>query len=169
MNPLEIIEQLAANRQVFASLFDQKSEAMHRWAPEPNSWSLLEIACHLYDEEREDFRTRVLHTLITPEIPAPSIDPQGWVLTRDYAGQNYADKVKAFLQERKASIQILQDLEQPDWTKTYHHPALGSISAYQFLSNWLAHDYHHIRQINRRLYEYLRHSSGMDLGYAGDW
>lgn len=169
MKPEDIIRQLEANLSVFSGLLVNKPEECIRWKPEPAAWSLLEIICHLYDEEREDFRTRVLHTLTTPEHPVPSIDPQGWVRDRDYAMQDYSEKVKAFVEERTASVQTLRNLGQPDWTRVYHHPTLGTISAFQFLTNWLAHDYHHIRQINRRLYEYLRHHSGVDLGYAGDW
>lgn len=47
-------------------------------------WSLVEVYCHLYDEEREDFRIRVMQTLLNPELPLPSIDPQGWVSARQY-------------------------------------------------------------------------------------
>lgn len=110
-----------------------------------------------------------MHTLHTPELPAPPIDPQGWVKARDYAGQSFSEKVNGFLLERETSISMLRALEKPDWNNTYHHPALGAFTAYQFLVNWLAHDYHHIRQINRRLYEYLKHQSPADLSYAGNW
>jgi hypothetical protein len=39
----------------------------------------------------------------------------------------------------------------------------------QLEANWLAHDYHHIRQVNRRLYEYLQFKSKANLAYAGNW
>ena len=32
-----------------------------RWKPDADSWSILEVVCHLVDEEREDFRTRLDH------------------------------------------------------------------------------------------------------------
>jgi hypothetical protein len=38
-----------------------------------------------------------------------------------------------------------------------------------FLCNWLAHDQHHIRQLNTLQHEYLREKTGEDLKYAGDW
>lgn len=31
-----------------------QSEALYK--PHAKSWSMLEVVCHLYDEEREDFR-----------------------------------------------------------------------------------------------------------------
>lgn len=82
MKPDQIIQQLEANRMVFQSLFAEKEEKQYRWKPDDVSWSLLEIVCHLYDEEIEDFRTRVFNTLFTPDKAPPSIDPQGWVMDR---------------------------------------------------------------------------------------
>lgn len=169
MKPEQIIEQLEANKLVFESLLAHKDETSILYKPDPSAWSLLDIICHLYDEEREDFRTRVLNTLLTPESHPPSIDPVGWVTSRQYADQDYAQKVTDFLTERKSSVAQLKALQNPGWENVYVHAQLGPISAYQFLANWLAHDYHHIRQINRRLYEYLKFSSGETLAYAGDW
>ena len=169
MKPDQIILQLEANRQVFKTLLKNKDKVAIRWKALESEWSLLEIICHLYDEEREDFRARLFNTLLTPGIQPPSIDPPGWVTERKYLKQDYDEKLKAFLAERKKSIQKLKALKNPEWKNIYHHPTIGDLSAYQLLSNWLAHDYHHIRQINRRLYAYLRFSSKMDLSYAGDW
>lgn len=169
MKPNQIILQLEVNRPVFKTLLEHKDQMVTRWKPEESEWSLLEITCHLYDEEREDFRTRVFNTLLTPEIQPPSIDPPGWVKERKYAKQDFDERLNAFLTERKSSIKKLNALKDPEWKNIYHHPTAGDLSAYQLLCNWLAHDYHHIRQINRRLYEYLKFSSKTDLTYAGDW
>ncbi len=169
MKPEYIIQQLEANLEVFRHLLSHKEKTCQGWRPAPDTWSLLEIVCHLYDEEREDFRTRVFHALDhTPGMP-PSIDPPGWVSARKYNEQEYQVQLDAFLKERKKSITILKSVLNPDWESGFDHPILGRLTAYRLLSNWLAHDYHHIRQINRRLYEYLRLSSQADLSYAGDW
>lgn len=155
--------------EVFRALLSEKDVACQTWRPDPDAWSLLEIVCHLYDEEREDFRTRVFHALNnTPGMP-PSIDPPGWVSERKYAEQSYEVKLDSFLAERKKSLSALEEVSNPSWENGFDHPVLGRLTAYQLLSNWLAHDYHHIRQINRRLYEYLSANSKSDLSYAGDW
>jgi len=169
MKPEQVISQLESNRLAFKSLLENKDKAVVRWKPEESAWSLLEIICHLYDEEREDFRTRVFNTLLTPKNQPPPIDPPGWVTERKYAIQDFEEKLNAFLAERKKSIQKLKALKEPQWKNVFHHPLAGDLSAYQLLCNWLAHDYHHIRQINRRLYEYLQLSSKVGLGYAGEW
>jgi len=165
----EIIRHLEDNQFVFKSLLNGKQPEEYNFRPDESSWSLLEIISHLHDEEREDFRTRVKNTLESPNLTPPSIDPVGWVKQRDYAGQNFEEKLNAFLIERDASIEWLKSLNDAKWDNVYVHPTAGKFTAYSFLTNWLAHDYHHIRQINRRLYEYLKDRSGVSLAYAGDW
>jgi hypothetical protein len=164
-----IIHHLETNRLVFQSLLEGKEPDEYNFRPDKNSWTILEILCHLYDEEREDFRTRVKNTLTNPGKQPPPIDPPGWVKNRKYAEQLYGERLKSFLTERKESIKWLRSLNNPSWKNAYTHPTAGVMTAYGLLANWLAHDYHHIRQINRRLYEYLQKKSGVDLEYAGEW
>lgn len=140
-----------------------------RWKPAPDKWCLLEVVCHLADEEREDFRARVRHVLTTPGEALPPIDPQGWVQERKYISRAYNDMVEIFLEERKASVAWLQSLNQPNWANAYQHPKFGPLTAELFLANWLAHDYLHIRQILGLKHGLLRLRSTQDLSYAGEW
>ena len=164
-----IIQQLEANRLVFQSLLTGKEPEEYNFKPDAQSWSLLEIVCHLLDEEREDFKTRVKNTLISPLKQPPSIDPVGWVTSRNYAKQVYNERLEAFLTERKLSVKWLKTLGDASWNNSFVHPVAGEMTAFSLLANWLAHDYHHIRQINRRMYEYLKKKSNANLSYAGDW
>jgi hypothetical protein len=43
------------------------------------------------------------------------------------------------------------------------------MTARSFLTNWLAHDYLHLRQILRIKHHYLKTESGESLSYAGAW
>lgn len=169
METNQIIDHLENNLAVFKSLLIDKHAGEYSWRPDKQSWSMLEIVCHLYDEECEDFRIRTKNTLETPHIQPPSIDPPGWVFSRKYAQQNYTERLQLFLKERRRSIQWLRGLKVPGWSNVYNHPTAGKMTAYSLLANWLAHDYHHIRQINRRNYEYLHATSKVNLTYAGDW
>jgi len=168
-NPTFIINELENNQAIFKSLFSQQTEAAHRWRPQPGKWNLLEIICHLYDEELDDFRYRTGHLLEHPEKPMPSIDPEGWVLSRNYADQQYEERLKTFLDERTNSLNWLRSLEDPKWENHYIHPEFGKVSAALFLNNWLAHDYLHIRQILRLKYAYLEEVGGEALEYARGW
>ncbi|GAA4895447.1 DinB family protein [Flaviramulus aquimarinus] len=164
-----IIQQLENNQKVFQNLLSNKTESQYLWRPKPKKWCLLEIVCHLLDEECEDFRTRVKHALETPSKALTPINPEGWVVERVYISKNYEETLKAFLLERDTSIKWLKSLNNKNWKHAVKHPELGELSAKLFLTNWLAHDYLHIRQILRYQYGYLKGKSGTSLLYAGDW
>jgi hypothetical protein len=119
----------------------------------------------------EDFRTRLQHVLFNPELPLPPIDPAGWVSRRCYMSQNYDLVVRAFLAERQHSLERLRSLDLPNlpWRQAYQHPKFGSLSAKMFFTNRLGHYYLHLRQITKLRFDYLRHLSGEQLHYAGDW
>ncbi|PHN04822.1 DinB family protein [Flavilitoribacter nigricans] len=169
MTAAQITQRLEDNAAVFQALLEPVPEAQYRWKPTPEKWSLLEVICHLYDEEREDFRTRTRYVLEQPEVALPPIDPVGWVTQRNYGNQDYTQKIQAFLSERAQSVEWLRGLESPAWGNTNVHPQGGERSAFFFLSNWLAHDYLHIRQINRLKYEYFETHCNNSLAYAGNW
>lgn len=169
MNQSYTIKKLQTNSDTFKSLFSNLSKEEYLWKPQPEKWCLLEIACHLYDEERDDFRARLKHTLETPEEKLPSIDPVGWVTSRKYIEQDFHVTVNNFIEERKLSIDWLNSLQNPNWKNAYHHHKFGEMSAGMFLANWLAHDYLHIRQILNLQYQYLKLNSGERMDYAGEW
>ncbi len=169
MEHQHIISNLAANESVFRAILSGVSREDYLWKQAENKWCLLEIVCHLYDEEREDFRKRIKHVLNTPHEPLSPIDPVGWVAERKYIEQDYEAKLEGFLEERRASIQWLNGLIDPKWEQAIQHATLGALSADLFLANWLAHDYLHIRQITKLKYDHLQKKSGEDLSYAGNW
>ena len=169
MEEKRIIDELGRNREVFRGLLQDIEEQLYLWKPGPGKWCLLEVICHLYDEERDDFRARTRHVLENPTAPMTPFDPLARVSERKYMQQDFNEKLQAFLQERIRSVKWLQSLQNPHWENTYAHPKLGPLTAKMFLSNWLAHDYLHIRQINRIKYEYLKTQSGENLNYAGQW
>ena len=169
MNSEKIIQELERNKTVFKKLLFNINKDEYLWKTRPNKWCLLEIICHLHDEEIEDFRTRVKYVLENPERKLPPIDPTKWVEDRKYIEQDYKIILNRFLEEREASIKWLLELKNPKWDNYYQHPKLGPMSAKLFLSNWLAHDYLHFRQILKLKFDYLKFISGENLEYAGGW
>jgi len=172
MNLNTYLQQFSQNTIAFVALLSGASDEEYLWRPAPGKWCLLEIVCHLTDEEREDFRARVRHVLETPDQPMPPIDPPGWVQERKYIAQNFEEMLNQFVRERKKSAQWLQELPpltEPVWDNAYQHPKLGAMGAKMLLANWLAHDHLHLRQLVRMKYERLKSLSGQELGYAGEW
>lgn len=169
MDPEKIFKELHHNKDVFRELLSNIPDESILWSQNQKKWCMLEVVCHLYDEEREDFRTRVKCVLQDPVSPPPSFDPLIWVEERKYKEQNFGDVLSEFLKERDESVLWLRSLKEPEWTNAYHHPKLGPMSAYLFLTNWLAHDYLHMRQIIHLKFDFLKFKSGELLNYAGDW
>lgn len=169
MSPAFVTDSLAANRKVLQGLFETVPAAVRDWRPAPDKWSFREILAHLLDEERFDFRARLQHVLENPGSPMPPIDPVGWVKEKNYAGLDYDSTLQAWLEERDSSVDYLRQLGAANWKQTHQHPKLGLVTAETFLYNWLAHDYLHIRQLNRYLYEWYRSAVPVKLDYAGDW
>jgi len=164
-----IISELESNQVAIDGLLRGTPNGAQHWQPSPKDWCLLEIICHLCDEERDDFRARVRSVLEDPSQPLPLADPQAWVTSRAYRQQNFTQKLDEFLSERQASVEWLRDLRDPQWHNAYQHSKMGPLTAEMFLTNWLAHDHLHIRQINRRKYQYLQATAGVSLDYAGEW
>jgi len=166
---MNVAEQLKKNKFVFQSLLEGVQSELITWRPRPDKWCLLEIVCHLYDEEQFDFRFRAQWVLEQPNTPPPPFNPIDWVTDHKYMEQNYDDVVKTFLSERDASIAWLQDLKNPNWDNYYIHPKLGKVTAKHYLDNWLAHDYLHVRQIIKQKFDYLMSQTNENLEYAGIW
>lgn len=170
MNARPLIASLERFRRIFPALIDGVPDDEMRWKPPDGAWSILEIICHLADEEVEDFRTRLRMTLDDPSQDWPSINPEAWAGERRYNEQNPANVVKRFISERDASIGWLKELRDPDWSRTKRHPKFPSISAGDLLASWAAHDALHLRQIAKRLYQLTQHFAGAyQAGYAGEW
>ncbi|MCW5520553.1 DinB family protein [Aureitalea sp. L0-47] len=169
MDHHKIISELTRNSQVFHDLLKDSSKEMVLWKPAPDKWCLLEIVCHLHDEECEDFRARVKHVLECPNEPMPPFDPLDLVKARNYIGQDFQVMLDKFSEERSRSLKWLSSLKAPNWDNSYQHPKLGPMSAELFLTNWLAHDYIHIRQILKVKFAYLQQSTNEPLSYAGSW
>jgi hypothetical protein len=169
MNIDPFITQMANNAQTIRALTEGVSNEQARWKPNPKTWSLLEVICHLVDEEREDFRTRVDTILHKPGEDPPGIDPQAWVSERQYNQRNPAEMIAAFLAEREQSLAWLRGLESPDWDAFWEAP-WGPMRAGDIFVSWVAHDLLHTRQLVELHYLYTNTQvQPYQTVYAGDW
>ncbi len=163
-----ILKGLEKNLDTILSLTQKLSGQEIRFKKINTDWNILEIICHLIDEEKMDFRLRLQTVLTSPYKHPPIIDPESWPKLHQYDTQDFQIKLAEFQTERKTSLTYLRSLKDPKLTNYYEHPALGNLDGNHFLRNWLAHDYLHIRQITFRKYQFLKNSFG-DISYAGIW
>ena len=156
--------------RMLPAVVDGLSESDAKWKPDENSWSILEVVCHLADEEVEDFRLRLKMTLSDPKQEWPPIDPEGVAIERKYNEQNLVAVTQRFTKERSDSIQWLESLQNPDWELAFDHPQYGPLSAGLLMVSWAAHDQLHLRQIAKRMFEMnQRDGAPFSTKYAGDW
>lgn len=122
MNTQPFIRQMDNNARRIQLLVEGITDEQARWKPTPETWSVLEVVNHLYDEEREDFRLRLDYILHHPGEKWPSNDPQGNILNRRYNERDLQESLNNFLQERQASLEWIQKLGVFDWDKAEATP-----------------------------------------------
>ena len=52
-----VIKRMWAGANSIQALTTNVDDEQARWKPSPDRWSVLEVICHLHDEERYDFRS----------------------------------------------------------------------------------------------------------------
>ena len=164
-----LYQELTQSTEMIRALLTGISQEEAQVKPNEDSWSILEVVCHLYDLEREDFREHLDFILHRQKEEWHVIDPQLWVTERKYNEQNFIEMQDKFFSERWKSLEWLNGLSNPDWETTYTS-AYGSMSAGEMFACWTAHDNLHIRQlVELRRIRIETITQPFPIGYAGDW
>lgn len=164
-----LYQELQHSTEMIRALLSGITQEEARLKSDEKSWSILEVTCHLYDEEREDFREHLDFILYRQDEEYHVINPQAWVKERRYNEQDFQSMQGRFFSERQKSLEWLQGLSNSDWDIAYESK-WGSVSAGEMLSCWVAHDNLHIRQLvelRRQRIENI--TKPYPLEYAGDW
>ena len=165
-----LLRTLAATPDALEALIRPHGSDLLRRRPDNGGWSIVEILAHLLDEERFDFRPRVLATLRDPTEEWTPIDPENWVRERGYNERDVAQTLEEFRTERAASLELLRNWNSPDWNLQYDHPQFGALRAGDLMLSWTVHDTLHLRQITHRLYDNACRTAAQFSGsYAGSW
>jgi hypothetical protein len=164
-----LCSQMQTHADAIGCLAGGIPEEQAPWKPAPDSWSILEVVNHLYDEECLDFRVRLDLLLRRSDEDWPPIDPVKWVVEREYNRRDLAESVANFLDERERSLAWLHSLESPDWTASIKAP-WGEISAGDMFTAWAAHDVLHLRQLVELHWALTGAMAAPHrVDYAGDW
>jgi hypothetical protein len=96
-----LYQELQQSTEMVRALLAGVAPEAARLKPSTESWSILEVVCHLYDEEREDFREHLDFILHRQQEEWHLIDTEGWVTQRNYNEQNFAEmKAQGITQSR---------------------------------------------------------------------
>ncbi len=170
MNSRKLIASLERFGRILPEVVRDTSPDDSRWKPPDGAWSILEIVCHLRDEEQFDFRERLRLTLADPTAAWPPISPETWAVERSYNADQLSSAAERFTALRRESVLWLRSLENPDWSRTHHHPQFGPFRAGDLMAAWAAHDALHLRQIAKRMYQMTGRDAGdYAIRYAGEW
>ena len=170
MNLGRICHMLAAHAVTIAALTSDLSEPEACVVYINGQWSFKEVMGHLFDEEQHDFRTRVFQTMSAPSSVLPAIDPEGWVVAHQYAGQKFSVLRDGFLLERRNSIASLESFTKTNWEQTLNAEHLAGLTAGDILWSWVTHDVLHIRQLSELRYAMIAAQAGThSIRYAGEW
>lgn len=164
-----LYQELEQSTEMIRALLSGINQEGAQLKPGAESWSILEVVCHLYDEEREDFREHLDFILHRQDDEYHVIDPQGWVTERKYNEQDFVEIQKKFFAEREKSLEWLEENSDSDWDITYESQ-YGPVSAGEMFSCWVAHDNLHIRQlVELRRHRIEQITKPYPIEYAGDW
>jgi hypothetical protein len=165
-----LYQELANSTEMIRALLAGISQVDAKIKPGPGKWSILEVVCHLYDEEREDFREHldfILHRQDKDDWHP--IAPQAWVKLRKYNGRKFSIMRKKFFVEREKSLVWLNKMRNSDWNITYKSK-FGSMRAGDMFASWVAHDNLHVRQlVELRRARIERIAKPARIRYAGEW
>ena len=164
-----LYQDLAHGADMIKALIVGITQAEAQIRPAPESWSILEVICHLIDEESDDFRQRVDLTLHHPDQEWPPIHPGAWVTERKYNEHDFQQSLNEFLAERAKSLEFLKGLNSPNWDSRHVSP-YGERSAGELMVSWVAHDNLHMRQlIELRRARIEKLAAPYHIEYAGEW
>jgi hypothetical protein len=164
-----LYQELIYSTEMLQALLAGISEEEARIKPGKSSWSILEVVCHLYDEEREDFREHLDFILHRQNEDWHPIAPMAWVKLRKYNERDFNIMRSKFFRERKKSLDWLNGLKNANW-KIKYKSQWGAMSAEEMLANWAAHDNLHVRQlVELRRNRIERIAKPYHLQYAGEW
>jgi hypothetical protein len=164
-----LYQELQNSTEMIRALLAGISQEESQVKPNAESWSILEVTCHLYDLEREDFREHLDYILHRQHEEYHAIDPQAWITERNYNQQDFAEMQEKFFAERRKSLAWLQEIPNSDWDTTYTSQ-YGSLSAGEMFSCWVAHDNLHLRQlVELRRARIENITKPYPIEYAGDW
>lgn len=169
MDEVYLKRQLALNRDRVASLARGISGVQAAWRPDEESWSILEVICHLADEEEFDFPVRLQMILENSDKEMPPIDPAGWITAHKYNDKDLFEMLNRYVDLRNEALSWLDSLENPDWDTKFEAP-FGDITAGDMFVSWVGHDLLHLRQLIELQRFYLgEQAKPYSMAYAGDW
>jgi hypothetical protein len=144
MERLEIIEALKHLPDNVEAETKGVGEAVLRYRPGENEWSIKEIAGHLRDAA-EVWHKRIYMTASQTDPRFPSWDGEAWVRDRFYAEAGLQPLIDDMREWRLKTVEVL--VHAVDWTRLGQHGDIGRRSLKQWAEYMIEHETAHIASI----------------------
>jgi hypothetical protein len=147
----ELLGKYRAVPDILYGLTAGISEAAARvGGADADSWSIVEIVCHLRDaEERSLERTRLMRDQTHPTLYG--YDEQELAAAGRYREQSLAAVTDQFCSLRRQHIRELEALRADDWLRSATHDQMGELTIQTITHHMTYHDAAHLAQIARRV------------------
>jgi hypothetical protein len=133
--------------------------------PNPEGWSLKDIAAHLLDVEGIAFRERITRMLTEERPLIQSIDPPARLLAGVYASRMLGELLDDLERMRSEDAAWLAGFSEEQLQRAGEHEAVGEIRVIDIAHQWAAHDMAHLRQIGHMVQSYLAPLMGNTRGF----
>jgi len=150
--PLQILQ---TTPRKLTSLLKGKSKKQLRTRPEPDKWSVTEVAAHLADAEVA-IGWRFRQILSTNGVSIQGYDQNAWASTFNYARRDPRQSLESFAALRAANVALLKSVSRKLWENYGMHSERGKESVARVVSMVAGHDLNHLRQIESILKEAVR-------------
>lgn len=132
----------------------------HNWPkrPEPDSWSITEIVCHLRDVEREINLPRLWKALREENPFISGVDSDALAEERAYIRQDGPTALQEFLVARVETLDILDNLDGDGWARPVRHAIFGPTDLREMVRIIAGHERVHGQQIYEVLLNQLVHN-----------
>jgi hypothetical protein len=147
MNRDALIAQYKDGYRAVAEALQSATDAELDARPAPDKWSAREIVHHLADSEmRSAMRLR---QLIAEEQPVIAAYDQEEYARRLFYDRPIDGSLQAFRAARDTSAQILDRLDEAQWSREGTHTESGAYSVTKWLTIYATHAHNHADQIRR--------------------
>lgn len=141
-----ILQGLQATPAVLAHLLKHASKQIWDKRPDPERFTLREVAAHLADWESV-WQERLGRVRDENHPILPDRDPDQLAKDHDYAHADVGASLRRFQEGRKKVLQILEELELSAWSRTGQHTTRGTLSIHDLAVIILGHDGYHLKQV----------------------
>jgi len=152
MSEAELREHIAAadkSPKRIAAAVSGLPDAILRFKPAPDKWSILEVLGHLADVEIV-YAYRFRQMLADKQPVIAPMDQVAWATGLGYSEESPAELVAAYGLNRHRTLQLLRRLKPGDLEKSAFHPELErAVTVAEYVAKIAAHGANHLAQIER--------------------